>query len=384
MDAFFKHMGHTDEVLLEKERRAAVRWVCNLFHKHGFLRSGLLHFEFEVDRNLWYNICKLISTGHPYCSHHNIVERYRTQGVPGPEWPWSEGRPLRTDLTQGVSQVYADFLEEKKAAGAAAASKDVTPNEGFKAPTTGAARKGLETSIQELNLKRNSRSTPEQGDGFTPSIRAAFGKGKQPVQGPQSSMSEPTADSTSIPSGAPVQAVPALDLVPAASSSTASNRMEPPMMPRLELRQKAWEQVFGDTAIVEPVVGPFEIRLPSWLDFQGLVLGSDGMGLHRINNDGIDADLVITWEEGMSPDAKKLIVGFSGRADRYAADRRSNLERLIMLWYQVFTWASMVYQGRPMPLESHLHGESVARMGNILDKLVDAQDPIHKVWNQIQ
>ncbi|KAH6977202.1 hypothetical protein BKA56DRAFT_674044 [Ilyonectria sp. MPI-CAGE-AT-0026] len=117
MDAFFKHMGHTDEVLLEKERRVAVQWVCALFRKKGFLRCGLQHFEFEVDRNLWYN----------------IFEDYRDQGVPGPEWPWDRIRLMRTDRTQGLSQVYADFLEEKKASGAAAASKDATPNEGSKA-----------------------------------------------------------------------------------------------------------------------------------------------------------------------------------------------------------------------------------------------------------
>lgn len=154
-------------------------------------------------------------------------------------------------------------------------------------------------------------------------------------------------DSTHSPDGLPAQpSVPAR-----------------PPVPSLAGRQHVWKAIYGDRRTAHYRLGPFEVGIPSWLDFEGLIYGHDGHLFAGVL-EMIHQDLAISWGVN-EPDSEiqdlvpldfdyrpnKLVVGLSDGVDH---DDISNQSRLRALWDNVQGWVDTVYNGRPRTLASYL------------------------------
>ncbi|RSM12440.1 hypothetical protein CDV31_006281 [Fusarium ambrosium] len=231
---------------------------------------------------------------------HNWFVDQHNAGLPTPEWPWYDTKPDRDDMTEGTSPVYAQWL------------RDNVPVE-------------LEPQLASV---RPSASIPP------------------------GTVSPPTTET--MPVGAPAHSssTVATDAVPPQSSASLR-----PQVPSLAVRRHVWNAIYGDRWPADPYCGPFEVSIPPWLDFKGLVLGHNGYLFAGVL-ETIHQDLAISWEmnELNSPNyfdyrSHKLVVGFSNGVDY---DDIANQSHLKALWENVTSWVDTVYQGRPRTLASYL------------------------------
>ncbi|RKL48138.1 hypothetical protein BFJ70_g2495 [Fusarium oxysporum] len=119
-------------------------------------------------------------------------------------------------------------------------------------------------------------------------------------------------------------------------------------LPSLLLCEKIWWRII-DKPRGGPLLGPFELALPDWLDFHDLVLHD----FHKIlTNKLIDADIVIGWrvEDGHPV---SLIVGPTPLKDHGEGDIPLGL-RVRSNWLRVAAWIADAYRGSPVRLVDYL------------------------------
>ncbi|OBS17838.1 hypothetical protein FPOA_09567 [Fusarium poae] len=141
--------------------------------------------------------------------------------------------------------------------------------------------------------------------------------------------------------------------------------MEQPHIPSLAVRQIIWESVNGNLSFIYPVVGPFEIEVPSSLDFHGLIWGDDGK-LYDQMISSLHDFLTIGWTiAGGRPSS--LVVGFKPSHEDAARCHRQWLD-LTTLWEDVITWVMAVRRGSSATLSDTLTIQHCARMGVVYSK----------------
>lgn len=140
---------------------------------------------------------------------------------------------------------------------------------------------------------------------------------------------------------------------------SALDRMKNPVVLDKGPRETIWNTMYGDGPHVGAICGPFEIIIPSWLDFEGLVCGKDGGLIDQIHDGTIAPYQRISWyNTGGRPFA--LVVGLS--AD---VNPRSLSVQYCMrdLWSGVLQWVIEAYNGGTVSLATFLRVRLVAYRG---------------------
>lgn len=128
---------------------------------------------------------------------------------------------------------------------------------------------------------------------------------------------------------------------PTVSVLSALDRMKNPVVLDKGPRETIWNAMYGDGPHVGAICGPFEIILPSWLDFEGLVCGKDGGLIDQIQDGTIAPYQRISWyNTGGRPFA--LVVGLSADVNpRFLSVQYCMRD----LWSGVLQWAIEAYNG---------------------------------------
>ncbi|KAM5357460.1 hypothetical protein ACJZ2D_016243 [Fusarium nematophilum] len=108
MVAVFRHLGGYTEERWEKLKATAVECCCREIYKRGVKKVSVAFFELNADRGLWYAWSNFPSGA----------------GTPVPQWPWEVYKPDPTDFTDGVSQVYAEWVEKRESNTVATGKED--------------------------------------------------------------------------------------------------------------------------------------------------------------------------------------------------------------------------------------------------------------------
>lgn len=139
-----------------------------------------------------------------------------------------------------------------------------------------------------------------------------------------------------------------------------------------DLRLELWHSIMGYGPFKTPIVGPFEVALPPWLDFYGLVWGEDGE-IYKELCLTIPEFLTIGWivKEGK---ATSLAVGFKITHEDEAKTHWT-WESLATLWVDVLTWATDAYNGSPVTLLESLTDSYWRRLAAARDAELTRQVP---------
>ncbi|KLO87964.1 Uncharacterized protein LW93_5130 [Fusarium fujikuroi] len=128
---------------------------------------------------------------------------------------------------------------------------------------------------------------------------------------------------------------------------------EGPMGPVPEYLQDIWEELRLGKCIHGPIIRPFEIALPEWIDFHDLVYGDDGVLYAMIEDEAlIDRDIVITWSTKNGRPVS-LVVGPKPSLKCDYEDKQLWL-RVRATWLKVAEWLANAYYGRPHRLTDFL------------------------------
>ncbi|QGI83896.1 hypothetical protein CEK25_010625 [Fusarium fujikuroi] len=158
---------------------------------------------------------------------------------------------------------------------------------------------------------------------------------------------------------------------------------EGPMGPVPEYLQDIWEKLRLGMCIRGPVIRPFEIALPEWIDFHDLVYGDDGALYAMIEDEAlIDRDIVITWSTKNGRPVS-LVVGPKPSV-KYDYEDKQLWLRVRATWLKVAEWLANAYDGRPHRLteflryrqEQELMGIPQPSIDQVLSLLMNSWDSI--------
>ncbi|KAI5456580.1 hypothetical protein BGZ63DRAFT_428695 [Mariannaea sp. PMI_226] len=137
-----------------------------------------------------------------------------------------------------------------------------------------------------------------------------------------------------------------------AESVAATYQAKPGFEPSLAQRIQLWDVSFTNSRTTDLICGPYEVRLPKWLAFEGLLLGPSGSHIRAIHKECVLRDFVVMWamsSDGPEQYPDRLIVGNSKTMDTSTL-QGANRVLLNSLWDQVVGWADMVWRGLPVSL----------------------------------
>ncbi|KAF5543374.1 hypothetical protein FNAPI_9696 [Fusarium napiforme] len=131
-----------------------------------------------------------------------------------------------------------------------------------------------------------------------------------------------------------------------------------PRLPDKDLLAKIWSGLgLEDLGMNEsgPVAGPFELLLPSWIDFHDLVYGKDGSLFRELElKKFIEEDVVIAWRNNDKHRPVSIVVGPNPFEQHDETDRRLWM-RVRSTWLRISEWLHEVYQGIPYRLDHFLY-----------------------------
>ncbi|WZH44342.1 uncharacterized protein QYS62_005364 [Fusarium acuminatum] len=140
---------------------------------------------------------------------------------------------------------------------------------------------------------------------------------------------------------------------------SALDRMKNPVVLEKGPRETIWNAMYGDGPHVGAICGPFEIILPSWVDFEGLVCGKDGGLIDQIHDGIIQPYQRVSWyNTGGRPFA--LVVGVSADVKPTSLSVQYSMRDL---WSGVLQWAIEAYNGGTVSLATFLRVRQVAYHG---------------------
>lgn len=132
--------------------------------------------------------------------------------------------------------------------------------------------------------------------------------------------------------------------------------------------------------------GPFELSLPLWMDFKGLVWGNHGSALADLNSRHISASKVVTvqWDDDVRlaerDQPKKLVVGLCAGSEQ--ALNPAVKAEIFRVWDTLTCWAVELYLGRPISLldwfEMHQHGADQVFQDK--NTRLEPDYSLHRVW----
>ncbi|RFN50467.1 hypothetical protein FIE12Z_5230 [Fusarium flagelliforme] len=145
-----------------------------------------------------------------------------------------------------------------------------------------------------------------------------------------------------------------------------------------DLRLELWHSIMGYGPFKAPIVGPFEVALPPWLDFHGLVWGEDGE-IYKEVCSRIPEFLTIGWTVKDSK-ATSLVVGFKITHED-EAKAHWTWESLATLWIDVMTWVTDAYDGSAATLQESLTVSYWRRLAATRDDLLTRQSQLSSEAN---
>ncbi|WKT48475.1 hypothetical protein QSH57_013405 [Fusarium oxysporum f. sp. vasinfectum] len=392
MEAFFKHLGLWNSDKVAKTREKCVEIFCQLLNKHGYTSINQQYFEYEVDALVWYNILK----------RGKVLTEAN-------QWPWSETIPKKVDVTTPASLVYRDWLrrnsraEEHQVPAAPVTTQSSTPSQGPEFTTSGvsqpsvapqdqasvpwrtrktqldsaekraaqqkkaeemAAKQQLAQNLFDAELAKIEALKHEASKEETvDSTETVETEEAQRTGADQQARNQPTlpigfdwaADAKETPLFPPY--VDPKDPVPCREDFGIHNfeSVKGSALPSHSLCETIWWKVI-DKPRGGPLLGPFELALPDWLDFHDLVLHD----FHKIaTNKLIDEDIVIAWRvEGNHP--VSLIVGPSPLKNHAEGTSHSDFGgspvRLVDYLWDYQRWVVCHGESEPFYVIPHLQG----------------------------
>ncbi|KAF5613065.1 uncharacterized protein FTJAE_13968, partial [Fusarium tjaetaba] len=156
-----------------------------------------------------------------------------------------------------------------------------------------------------------------------------------------------------------------------------------PMRPSQEYLEDIWDDLHLRKYEGGPIIDPFEIALPKWMDFHDLVLGNDGSVFDMIEGEGlIDTDIVISWSMGDHGPAS-LVVGPKLTKAFDSKDKNQWL-RVLNTWMKVAEWVAGVYEGHTHRLADFLRYRQQQEMMGVSFMPLDQVVPLLvRLWNKI-
>lgn len=196
------------------------------------------------------------------------------------------------------------------------------------------------------------------------------------------------------PPPAPLVALDALP--PKTSPPVPRGSMACPPVPSLAAREHVWKAKYGDGFRHEPVCGPFEVRIPCWIEFEELIWGHNGQIFAKVQG-LIHRDLAISWEDEKPTSLKggqdmslsvdyegrpcKLIVGFSKGVDHTNGPNQS---LLLGLWNSVLGWAGLSHVGTSMTLAEYLRVNQARQDAVVISTTSGPKNPVRALYEQGQ
>ena len=91
-------------------------------------------------------------------------------------------------------------------------------------------------------------------------------------------------------------------------------------VPTLTLRQQLWQSIMGKEVYQYPCVGPFEVAVPIWINFDGLVWGENGEHYDDLLST-LDQFLTVGWNVHVE-NPISLVVGFKSDCEEASSLHR--------------------------------------------------------------
>ncbi|KAM0241330.1 hypothetical protein ACHAPO_002137 [Fusarium lateritium] len=332
--AYTTARGLFDKERLERRYSEAVVALSNDLHSKGARQVGHLFFEYMVDHIIWDDMFKCPMKIGP------VV----------PKFPWGN-RPGTNDHSQGISTTYKRWRLKNghnvPPDVPVSLPKDSIPHQ---IPQSTPSFPGGTVPLPPIAFEARTPQAPEtfrfttpfEGGNSATNIQACRGKKRK----------EPMDDDTPATSKRirfPIH--PHFEV----NNDTG---MEPAPIASLASRQSMWKNIHGDTPFSYPIVGPFEIDLPPWLDFYRLIWGKDG-NLYDELISSLHDFLTVGWTTaGGKP--SRLVIGF--KPSHEDASKRHRLwYDLTTLWEDVLTWFAQARRNSWVALLHSLKGQNWKR-----------------------
>ncbi|KAH7179129.1 uncharacterized protein B0J16DRAFT_386953 [Fusarium flagelliforme] len=284
IQSHFEAIGWTNDEANHALHQSIVEYLCNMFHNRpeGFLKVGHVLFEWMVDQTIW----------------KEIMKRRKEMGVPVIEWPWTRG-PGEDDESMGISATYHEWRkrnghelpkDEKPQSvlyrpqdqsrimtrvmggSAAAIAKSQASDKAFaehiaeKLVLKREMDKMKKDCLAAFSLAMNNKSVAARVifDEEVAKIKAgAAKKRKSPTSLAEKSDSPILPDPVTLP----VRLISGLIFDPLVMQAKPTP---------WELRLRVWQTAMGQEMYEAPCIGPFEVALPTWLNFHDLIWGHGG------------------------------------------------------------------------------------------------------------
>ncbi|KAG9498457.1 hypothetical protein J7337_009262 [Fusarium musae] len=153
-------------------------------------------------------------------------------------------------------------------------------------------------------------------------------------------------------------------------------------LPSLELREKIWKSLqLQPVSPQGPIVGPFAVALPSWIDFHDLIFGPRGSLVTKLRSGMYNRDLHVSWAVDKGR-AVALVVGPHPEFT-HSAENRNLWKELRNLWLKVLEWVLLACQGNPFRLVDFLGDYQILEIevnllldSEILGRLMEAWEKL--------
>ncbi|WAO92424.1 Hypothetical protein NCS54_00993300 [Fusarium falciforme] len=413
MDVVFRQHGPYTEKMMAASRAKAVRTICFALRGYKKIRVSQVYFEYLVDLTIWDNWM--------------FYNELPGTGVPFPECPWAEIRPDPSDMSEGLSLIYAQWLrdnfpdEKHDGKAPAFASDEKTASKAPETPAAGsteqppvAAEPEPEPEPEPESVAAESQLEHESDAAEPETIAAEDMPGPEPE--PASAPSVPASHEVVFRpkteakrTRAPAQGLSSSRWAPPPTLLVAADAQRPkgsppiprgsmvcPPVPSLAAREHAWKATFGDGLRDEPFCGPFEVRIPCWIEFEELIWGHNGQIFAKVR-DIIHRDLAISWEDEKPTSVKggqgmplsvdyegrpyKLIVGFSKGVDH---THGANQSLLLALWNSVAGWAGLAHIGTSMTLAEYLRVNQARQDAVVIGTMSGPRNPVRALYKESQ
>ncbi|KAF5575882.1 hypothetical protein FPCIR_12933 [Fusarium pseudocircinatum] len=282
--------GFYFEESLDRRYRSSVDGIAKKLHDQNIDEIGEAYFEFLCDHAVW---------GKTY--HHSVEFEFY------PEWPFKE-KPGRWDMSLGNSVNYRKWRLDN----------------GLPVPSE---------TIAEAEARRRKAGMAEEG--YAIQMQKAKAAELNAIEGahelrPAIPMDEP------------------LCLVPDFRGNKAMPCLVP--IPTMDSRKKIWEDVCNEKHFTRAVPGPFEVALPTWLDFNRIVIGEGQAVLNEIRQ-LTSPMLTIAWRIVFGK-LVSMIIGVVPKFDEFNTSPSIRLE-VRRLWDYVCHWVLFATKGDSMTRPFH-------------------------------
>ncbi|EGU82543.1 hypothetical protein FOPG_10033 [Fusarium oxysporum f. sp. conglutinans race 2 54008] len=414
MEAFFKHLGLWNSDKVAKTREKCVEMFCQLLNKHGYTSINQQYFEYEVDALVWYNILKRgkvlseanrwpwsetipkkvdVTTPASLVYRDWLCRKSRAEGGDGGETipPKPSNAQEHQIPAAPVTAESSKASQGPESTTARVSQPSVAPQDQASVPwrtrktqldsaeKRAAQQKKAEEMAAKQQLAQNlfdaelakiealkHEASKEETVDSTEAVETEEAQRNGADQQARNQPTLPTgfdwaADAKETPWLPPY--VDPKDPVPFREDFGIHNfgSVKGSALPSHSLCETIWWKVI-DKPRGGPLLNPFELALPDWLDFHDLILHD----FHKIaTNKLIDEDIVIAWRvEENHP--VSLIVGPSPLKNHAEGDIPFGL-RVRSNWLRVAAWIADAYRGSPVRLVDYLwdyqrwvvcHGES--------------------------